>query len=97
MTIEESVARYHEALHAMQSGVATEMGVDPKPTEPKHLRVGINSALVNNEAIATLLIEKGIITQEEYTEQVAISMEKEKKSYEQRLSQYFPGQNIVLH
>jgi hypothetical protein len=62
---------YAEAMHAMQTGVANLSGND---LAPKHLRVGINSALVDNAALARLLVKKGVFTQEEYTEEVRLEM-----------------------
>lgn len=40
---------------------------------PKQLRTGINSAMVNDHAVAELLIAKGIFTREEYVEQITKS------------------------
>lgn len=77
--------RYLAAAHAVQSGVAAEMALNPKPTEPKHLRVGVNSALVSNVALARLLIEKGVFTLDEYEAAQAAEMEAEQARYEQRL------------
>ena len=77
--------RYLAACHAMQSGVAVEMNSDPNPTTPKHLRVGINSALCDQAALVRLLVDKGILTEAEYTEAIAGEMEREVKRYEERL------------
>lgn len=55
---------YAELLHAMQSGV--EFLEDKKDQTPKQLRVGVNSAMVNDSGLVDLLIEKGIITMDEY-------------------------------
>lgn len=87
--------RYAAAAHAMQSGVAAEIGLGTKSTEPKHLRVGVNSALVDSAALAELLIGKGIITEDEYVEAIATGMEREAKAYEDRLSER-TGQKITL-
>lgn len=76
------IDRYHAALHAMQSGVAVEMGPS---TEPKHLRVGVNAALVGSAALGRLLIEKGVITLDEYEAAMAAEMEAEQARYEQKL------------
>ena len=83
---------YADAVHAMQTGVAYEMSnyrpssaTDPDlATSPKHLRVGINSALCDNAALARLLVDKGIITEEEYAEAVRIEMCREVDRYEER-------------
>jgi hypothetical protein len=79
---QHDIDRYSAAAHAMQSGVAAEMG---KPCEPKHLRVGVNSALVSNGAVVSLLIEKGVFTHDEYQAALADFMEREQAAYEQRL------------
>jgi hypothetical protein len=53
--------------HAVQSGVAFLMSIGAaNDTTPKHLRVGVNSALVESGALAELLIGKGLITRTEY-------------------------------
>lgn len=79
--------RYHRAAHAMQSGVAIQIsaGVSDE-TEPKHLRVGVNSALSDVGAIAGLLIAKGVFTLEEYTKAVADKMEQEEESYRNKIA-----------
>jgi hypothetical protein len=79
--------RYHAACHAMQSGVAMEMNYLPEPTQPKHLRVGVNSALCDNSALALLLVAKGVITLDEYHKALADQMEAEVYSYENRLAE----------
>lgn len=79
---DEQRARYERAAHAMQSGVAMMMNYDPKPSNPKHLRVGVNSAMVEHAALAHLLIGKGLITEEEYVESIITFMEREVKIYE---------------
>jgi hypothetical protein len=90
MTTEELTKRlqgeYMELAHAMQTGVAMEMNYNPRPTEPKHLRVGVNSAMVENAALVRLLIEKGIITESEWMRALRDSMKTEVESYEDRLS-----------
>lgn len=59
----DKVEKYEAAMHAMQSGVEFLKG---SSLEPKHLRVGVNSALESNGALTELLIEKGIFTHDEY-------------------------------
>lgn len=86
MTIEEAKERYRAALHAMQSGVAMKMQYEPEHTEPKSLRVGVNSSFVSQGGLATALINKGIITEAEYIEGQALMMEEEVRSYEVWLS-----------
>ena len=78
---------YQQAAHAMQSGVAMMMNYDNTETEPKHLRVGLNSAFVNDAALAQLLIDKGIITLQEYQDSLTKEMNKEVERYEHRISE----------
>lgn len=91
--INEAKRRYHAAAHAMQSGVA----YDPtsKSLEPKHLRVGINSAMVDHAALVGLLMEKGIISEEEYYAALADGMEAEAKRYADELSKKL-GKPVTL-
>ena len=92
MTIEQDRERYMNAAHAMQSGVAIWMERGNKETEPKHLRVGINSAMSDQGALTRLLIEKGVFTEEEYVAAVADAMEREVAIYEARLP---PGTHLA--
>lgn len=96
----ESIAleRYLAAQHAMQTGVAMEMALPERqaPTEPKHLRVGINTAMVDHYALVTLLEKKGLFTHEEYLEALADAMEEEKKRYEESLSRRTGVDNVHL-
>lgn len=77
--------RYFAAAHAMQTGVRLWMERDPKETEPKHLRTGINASMSDLSGLVTLLIEKGIITEEAYLEAIADAMEREAESYRVKL------------
>lgn len=74
--------RYLKAVHAMQSGVAFMMAHGSKDVEPKHLRVGVNSALCDMAALAKLLVSKGIITIDEYHKAVVDEMELEVVRYQ---------------
>lgn len=85
--LEKLYARYRTAMHGMQSGVAMEMEVSQDSgTTPKHLRVGVNSALVDSSALASLLMKKGLFTEEEYLEALALGAEKERDEYQRKLS-----------
>ena len=85
--------RYLNAAHAMQSGVRFDMESDNLPadanksaTDPKSLRTGVNSAMIETAALAHLLIEKGLITSDEYIKSLVKFMEQEVELYEQRLA-----------
>jgi hypothetical protein len=73
--------RYLDACHAMQTGVAVMMNYRPSETDPKHLRVGVNSAMVGNAALVRLLSAKGVFTLDEYYKELADEMEREAGRY----------------
>lgn len=77
--------RYQCAIHAVQTGVAAVSEHDATEISKKHLRVGINSAMIEHAALASRLIKKGIITECEYWEALVEHAEREARSYERRL------------
>lgn len=83
---DETLSKYFQKCHAMQTGVAMEMTVNTKPTEPKHLRVGVNTAMCDHSALVKLLISKGIITEEEYRTAILNEMTDEVERYKTKLS-----------
>lgn len=94
MAKQDDIDRYLDAARAMQAGVALEYehsGVEAT----KYLRVGVNSALVDSGAMATLLVSKGVITEEEYLKAIADGMDKEVELYTEHLKG-LTGANIVL-
>ena len=86
VTEEEFLNLQTKLGHAMQSGVAMEHEMGSTDGTPKHLRVGVNMALNGEAALGKLLIDKGIITKEEYMEAHIAMMEQEVQIYEARLS-----------
>ena len=93
--IDQYKARYRAALHAMQSGVAMVMNYNPKSTDPKHLRTGVNSAMVETSTLAQLLIDKGVITSEEFASMLADKMEAEVQLYVQDIEKH-TGKRVIL-
>lgn len=89
------MSKYEDNAHAMQSGVAMKMNIDPSETTPKHLRVGVNSAMCDHAALVRLLMEKGLFTNNEYVEAVTNEMGREAARYEQWLTEHF-GKKITL-
>lgn len=87
---------YEQACHGIQTGVALELERDPKSTEPKHLRTGINIAMCDHAGLARLLIEKGIITDEEYIAAITVEANREVVRYEDRAKRAFVGTNAVI-
>ena len=89
-------SEYQQLLHALQTGVKTELEFDPSPGTPKHLRTGVNSAIVQASGLALLLIDKGIITEHEYWRFQVDAFRREVTAYEERLSRIL-GARIQLH
>lgn len=75
---------YKDALHGMQSGVGWEHEQGSRDKEPKHLRTGINSCFINAAAMFALLVDKGIITEEEFDEYLRLAANDEVTRYEMR-------------
>lgn len=96
MTLDEKRRKYLDLCHAMQSGVAFKMNYEPDgETIPKHLRVGINTAMSDHGALVALLIEKGLITEDDYCDKLIEFMEREVASYQQEIAE-LTGANITL-
>ena len=95
---EDNKKRYSDAAHAMQSGVKMMMNyehpeaqtpdnaLDPS-TSPKHLRVGINSTMVDHAALMHILLNKKIITLDDYFASLADEMEEEVERYEKAIEE----------
>lgn len=80
----------------MQTGVAYEIEIDSSQASPKHLRVGVNSAMLQQSALVRLLIAKGVFTWAEYFAALADAAEAERDLYAGRLSAHY-GRSITLH
>lgn len=94
---EQDLARYFNACHAMQSGVAMEMELRPgsAATSPKHLRVGVNTAMLEHSAVVRLLLDRGLFTLDQYEAALADAAEAEARRYERRLSDLL-GKSVTL-
>lgn len=82
--------RYMGAVHAMQSGVASDISMNGEAVagaSPKHLRVGVNVAIVESSALWKLLVKKGLITKEEMEEALVEAHEEEVRRYEAKLKE----------
>jgi hypothetical protein len=89
---EEQYTEYNRLLHAMQTGVMIDQEqLGSRDGSPKHLRTGLNSAMVSDRAIVELLVEKGVFTSCEFYEKLNFCMAEEVVAYERRL-----GPNIHL-
>ena len=82
-------------VNIMMLGVAYQLGRDAKETQPKHLRVGVNSSLITSEAIARLPVAKGIFTELEHAIAQADAMEREVARYEAQIEKHL-GKPVKL-
>lgn len=86
--------------HRVQSGIAFLLsGAERKgerfpECEPKHLRVGVNSALIETSALARLLLAKKIFTAEEYFDMLIKVWRDEVDSYTARVKAIDPRLSI---
>lgn len=88
---------YEDALHGIQTGVAMEIeGKMNDATTPKHLRVGIDSAHVSHAALIRLLLDKKLITIDEYQEELRLETNRELDRYESRVRQHYGNHDIKL-
>ena len=93
---QEHIDRYLAAAHAMQTGVKYEQeSLGSDDGSPKHLRVGINTAMTDHSSLVRLLIAKGVLTWDEYEQAICEGMEAEKQRYEEVLSKK-TGARITL-
>lgn len=59
---------------------------DHMETSPKHLRTGVNMAMVSQDALIKILIAKGIVTEHEYFEALVVAAQAELTRYEKELN-----------
>lgn len=83
MTDEEMSDKYAANAHAMQSGIAALITRDATLANAKHMRVGVNMAMVEIAALVDLLVKKGVFTQHEVGEAILEQQEKEILKYRQ--------------
>jgi len=83
---QDKLRRHIELLHAIQTGIRFLLDRDPGYADPhtgaagaKHLRVGITNALCETSALQALLIEKGVITPDEWADKLTALLEAEKE------------------
>lgn len=91
--------KYTKLLHAMQTGVGFLMERTASHVSgecsPKHLRVGVNAALIDSGALASLLLKKGIFTEDEYFESLAEYAQGDVDSYTKKLEE-LTGLKVTL-
>jgi len=82
---------YDEAGHGVQSAIRFEMSQQGFADDEqdkivhmlKHLRVGLDMRAADHSALAALLIAKGVITEDEYMEQMRLGANEELARYEE--------------
>lgn len=92
-------------LHAVQTGIASILAFDtaaaggqlPAESEasPKHLRVGASNAIISNGALLKALMDKGILTEDEFLDCYIKLLEEEVQSYEMQMEQRI-GRKVSL-
>lgn len=94
-TVEVLKEEYIRLMHAMQTGVEYLRQYDDSQTDPKHLKVGVNSTLVSSGALVKLLMDKGIITEQEYWDTLVRATREEVHEYEAQLKEHI-GSAVTL-
>ncbi|WP_417627044.1 hypothetical protein [Pararhodobacter aggregans] len=83
--------RYERAAHRVQTAIWA--FPEHENRSPKHLRVGVDMSKPDMAGLAGLLIAKGVISELEYLEAIAVAAEGEAEAYENELAARF-GINI---
>lgn len=86
---------YSRLAHAVQSGVAVELNNGSRIATPKYLRTGLNLVMRDLSSLCDLLIQKGLLTQEELEEAILKGVKEEIKLHEQLIEQRL-GKKIKL-
>jgi hypothetical protein len=96
MTPAEFLAEYTRLGHAIQTGVAMEMH-EPSvhATEPKHLRTGLDCVMADLGSLTRLLVQKGVITEDEYFEAILDGLRREIEAYEARIKARMGGHTSI--
>jgi hypothetical protein len=79
---DELYDEYVRQGHAVQSGVAMRLQLDPTFATTKDMRTGIDTSKADMGGLVELLIQKGIFTDIEYMEAIVASMRAERERWE---------------
>jgi hypothetical protein len=91
----ELAREYQRLAHAVQSGIEYLKEYNPNLVNTKHLRTGIDLSKCEESALVRLLIEKGVITADEYFTKVNEVLKEEVKRSEKQLKDII-GTDITL-
>lgn len=75
---------YMKHAHAVQTAI--EFNPNKKSLEPKHLRVGLDMSKADQEGLATLLMQKGVFTHDEYVKALTDAAQREAIRHKQVLA-----------
>lgn len=93
--------RYIDDMHAIQTGIAMMIehnattGARYAEIEPKHLRVGINSAMIDTGALMALLVNKGFITMDEVDAALADMADRDVETYTKMVNDALGGEGRI--
>jgi hypothetical protein len=87
--------RYNAEVHGIQSAVAFMQGRGLEPESDKTLRTGVNTAHASVQALAYLLISKGVFTLEEYATANADAARQERELYEAKATAAMGGETGI--
>ena len=91
-----NIDAYLAFAHRVQTAIAILMSKDSDLTrcQPKHLRTGIDTSKADFSGLASLLIEKNVITEDEYIDAITVAMRQEADRYEEEVQQALGNSNI---
>ena len=97
MTEQEALmAAYTREAHRVQTAIAALMAFDAdyKPTQPKHMRTGIDMSKSDMGGLVQLLIAKGVFTELEYMHAMCVAAKAEADTYEKLLQAVMSQKNV---
>jgi len=89
--VRKLMQEYERLAHGMMTGVGYVNQLDPAQSNAKHVRVGVNCALVSHAALVRVLMAKGVITDLEYWTAIVEGMRDEVDNYSARLKELTGG------
>jgi hypothetical protein len=93
---QQDVDRWIKAANAIVTGAGMDINTGGDAHMPKHLRSSVDMRAADQEGLAKLLIEKGVVTLDEYQKAIADSAEREKARYEEYLTKRVGGKTKVV-
>jgi hypothetical protein len=87
MELKDLGLSYEDAAHGIQSAIKFEQENERREvrSEIKHLRTGLDCRAADALGLATLMIKKGVFTEQEYLEHMRLAMNAELVRYEEHV------------